>query len=77
MSKEMMDELIGYAQNAVATELTYTDIASTIKAEMTKTFTGVWHVVVGSNFGSSFTHQEKNSAYFYIGQTGIVCFRTV
>lgn len=77
MEKGMLDELIFHATEAVSSEMDYTDVASHIKRQMTASYTGVWHVIVGRNFSGSFTHQENNSAYLHIGQTGICCFRTV
>ncbi|GBG28055.1 Dynein light chain 1, cytoplasmic [Hondaea fermentalgiana] len=77
MDKAMLDELVFHATDALAVEMSYTDIASYIKKHMTASYTGVWHVVVGRNFCGSFTHQENNAAYLYFGQTGILCYRTV
>lgn len=77
MEKEMLDELVFHATEAMAVEMNYTNIATHIKRQMTTSYQGVWHVVLGRNFCGSFTHQQNNAAYLYFGQTGILCFRTV
>lgn len=38
---------------------------------------GIWHCLVGRNFGCFVDHQEKHFIYFYIGQIGICIFKTV
>lgn len=35
-----------------------------------------WHVIIGRNFGSFLTYQEKYYVYFYIGQLGFMIFAT-
>jgi hypothetical protein len=35
-----------------------------------------WHVIIGRNFGSNITFQEKIYCYFYIGQLGFMIFAT-
>lgn len=37
---------------------------------------GVWHCVVGRNFGSFVTHEAKHHIYFYRGQSAILLFKT-
>ncbi len=33
-----------------------------------------WQVLVGRNFGSFVTYEDKHYVYFYIGQMGFVIF---
>ncbi len=35
-----------------------------------------WHVIVGSNFGSSVTSLAMRFLYFYVGSTAVLCFQT-
>ena len=39
-------------------------------------YNGVWHCVVGRNFGSYVTHEAEHHIYFYIGQTAVLLFKT-
>tara|TARA_B100000780_G_scaffold28190_1_gene17874 strand:+ start:513 stop:767 length:255 start_codon:yes stop_codon:yes gene_type:complete len=38
---------------------------------------GIWHCLVGRNFGCFVDHQEEHFIYFYVGQIGICIFKTV
>ncbi len=37
---------------------------------------GVWHCVVGRNFGSYVTNEQKHYIYFYQGQIAVLLFKT-
>lgn len=37
---------------------------------------GVWHCIVGRNFGSFITHEAKHQIFYYRGQTAILLFKT-
>ena len=39
-------------------------------------YTPTWHVVVGRNFGSYVTHEQKHFIYFYLGQIAILLFKS-
>ena len=52
------------------------DIAELIKKEFDQTFAKNWHCIVGRNFGSYVTHQERHFIYFFLGQIGILLFKT-
>lgn len=39
-------------------------------------YQGVWHCIVGRNFGSYVTHEAKHHIYFYAGQTAVLLFKT-
>ena len=49
--------------------------AKAIKLNLDKKFGGVWHVVVGRNFGSEVIHEEKNFIYFYLRNTGFMIWK--
>merc|ERR1712166_181843 len=36
---------------------------------------GIWHCLVGRNFGCFVDHQEEHFIYFYVGQIGICIFK--
>jgi dynein light chain LC8-type len=37
---------------------------------------GVWHCIVGRNFGSYVTNEAKHYIYFYQGQIAVCLFKT-
>ena len=39
-------------------------------------YTPTWHCVVGRNFGSYVTHEQKHFIYFYLGQIAILLFKS-
>ena len=39
-------------------------------------YNGVWHCVVGRNFGAYATHEAKHYLYFYMGQIAVMLFKT-
>ena len=52
------------------------EVVSFLKAEFDAKYGGVWHCIVGRNFGSMITHETKHFIYFYYNQTGVLLFRT-
>ncbi|VDL59365.1 unnamed protein product [Hymenolepis diminuta] len=53
------------------------EIASFIRSEMLKKYSGNWHCIVGSNFGSEVTHGKRGLIFFKLSEYGILLFRTV
>jgi hypothetical protein len=49
--------------------------ARAIKIELDKVNGGVWHVVVGKNFGSEVIHEDGNFIYFYLRNTGFMIWK--
>ena len=39
-------------------------------------YNGVWHCIVGRNFGSYVTNEQKHYIYFYQGQIAVLLFKT-
>jgi len=39
-------------------------------------YKGVWHCIIGRNFGSFVTHEAHHHIYFYSGQTAVLLFKT-
>ena len=42
-------------------------IATFMKSTFENKYKGVWHCIVGRNFGGFVTHEQKKYIYFYIG----------
>jgi len=51
-------------------------MARYIKKEFDASHGGVWHCVVGRNFGSFVVHQARTFIYFYIGHTAVLLFKS-
>ena len=45
-------------------------------APSTRQYHGVWHCIVGRNFGSYVTNEAKHYIYFYQGQIAVCLFKT-
>jgi len=52
------------------------EVAQYVRDLFVKKYNGVWHCIVGRNFGSYVTHEAKHHIYFYTGQTGVLLFKT-
>ena len=51
-------------------------MAKYIKKEFDATYGGVWHCIVGRNFGSLVTHTSRTFIYFYLGQLAVLLFKS-
>jgi hypothetical protein len=47
-----------------------------IVAQLLWQYHGVWHCIVGRNFGSYVTNEAKHYIYFYQGQIAVCLFKT-
>ena len=77
MTKEMIEEAREHATKAFETESQERAIASYIKREFERKHKGVWHCIVGKNFGSYVTHETKAYIYFYVGQMAVLLWKSV
>lgn len=50
-------------------------MARVLKKEFDLAYGGVWHCIVGRNFGSLVTHTSRTFIYFYIGQVAVLMFK--
>ena len=48
-----------------------------MKKDLDEQLTGTWHVVVGESFGCSVTHETKFIAFFQLGLTYFLVFRSL
>ena len=51
------------------------DVAKHIKCDLDANKGGVWHVIVGENFGCQVTHDRDYFSYFCIGNLSFLVFR--
>lgn len=77
MTKEMQDEVRAAVLGAFESESQEKAIASYIKRELEKRHQGLWHCIVGKNFGSFVTHETKGYIYLTYGQMAVLLWKTV
>ena len=51
-------------------------VARVLKKEFDASYGGVWHCVVGKNFGSFVVHDTGGFVYFYLGPVAVLLFRS-
>ncbi|CAI5948045.1 unnamed protein product [Closterium sp. NIES-64] len=75
MSEEMQKDAIAIASEAMESKTSQQDIALHIKTAFDEKHTAVWHCIVGKNFGSYVTHEEKHFIYFFLKGHAILLFK--
>ena len=76
MPEELQQDAIDCAVQALERFNIEKDIAAAIKKEFDKKHNPTWHCIVGKNFGSYITHENKRFIYFYIGQLAVLLFKS-
>ena len=76
MEEDMISFAIKNAEHALDVASSEQLIANYMKNSFEKTYQGVWHCIVGRNFGGFVTHEQKKYIYFYIGQKGFLLWST-
>lgn len=76
MEQEMLDFAITTVQNAYERFNTEKEIAQEMKRAFEAAYTPIWHCIVGRLFSSYVTHEAKHYLYFYIGQMGVMIFKS-
>ena len=51
-------------------------VAKFMKEYCEKRYKGVWHYIIGRNFGGFVTHETGKYIYFYVGQRGFLLWST-
>ena len=54
----------------------FTAVAEEIKNEFDKHYKATWHVIVGSNFGSFVTHENKSMVFLEVEGFSILVFKS-
>ncbi|XP_015330949.2 dynein light chain 2, cytoplasmic-like [Bos taurus] len=73
MSKEMQQDLVERATQALERYNIEKDIAACIK-EFNKKYNPTWRCIVGRNFGSYVTRETKH--FIFLGQVAILLFKS-
>lgn len=76
MEPEMLEFAKTTALRARENAITEKEVANEMKSRFEERYLPTWHCIVGRNFGAFVTHESKNFAYFYIGQMGILIFKS-
>lgn len=77
MPKDMISDVRTLVIEALETYSQENAVATHIKREIVKKYKGVWHCIVGKNFGSFVTHEMKGYIYVTWGQMSILLWKTV
>lgn len=76
MEPEMLDFAINKALYAQENFNSEKEIASYLKNQFEEMYDPTWHCIVGRHFGSYVTHEKSRYCYFYVGQMGVMLFKT-
>jgi len=77
MSKEMQQDAVDCATQALERFNFWKDIAAYIIKEFDKKYNPTWQCIVGRDFGSCMTHENQHFIYFCLGQEAIILFKSV
>lgn len=75
MPEDLQQDAVDVASKALDTYSIEKDIAIYIKKEFDRKYGVHWQCVVGRNFGSHVTHEEKTLIYFYVGMIAILLWK--
>lgn len=76
MDPEMRDFAIETGIQATQVKNAEKEISSYIKKTFEERYQPNWHCIVGRHFGAHVTFEAKNYIYFYIGQMGVLLFKS-
>ena len=76
MEQDMKDLAVETGMQAIQAKSTEQEISSYIKKIFEDRYQPNWHCIVGRNFGAHVTFEAKNYIYFYIGQVGVLLFKS-
>ncbi|CAD2218799.1 dynein light chain LC8-type [Angomonas deanei] len=76
MPREMENFAILSAQEGLTKCYNEQEVAAYLKKEFDTKYGPTWNCFVGRSFGSFVTHEQNHYIYFYIGQTGLLLFKS-
>eukprot|EP00630_Chrysocystis_fragilis_P004849 CAMPEP_0197391048 /NCGR_PEP_ID=MMETSP1165-20131217/2828_1 /TAXON_ID=284809 /ORGANISM="Chrysocystis fragilis, Strain CCMP3189" /LENGTH=100 /DNA_ID=CAMNT_0042916587 /DNA_START=45 /DNA_END=347 /DNA_ORIENTATION=+ len=53
----------------------FQDVAKVVKENLEEKYSGSWHVVCGTSFGSHVTHESRNILFCSLGATNLLIFK--
>ncbi|VDK39317.1 unnamed protein product [Taenia asiatica] len=76
MPIEMQQHALACARDAMSEFCIEKDIAIYIKKKFDETYNPTWHCIVGRSYGSYVSYESKHFIYFYLGELGILLFKS-
>eukprot|EP00322_Chrysochromulina_rotalis_P012657 CAMPEP_0115857574 /NCGR_PEP_ID=MMETSP0287-20121206/15645_1 /TAXON_ID=412157 /ORGANISM="Chrysochromulina rotalis, Strain UIO044" /LENGTH=77 /DNA_ID=CAMNT_0003311797 /DNA_START=119 /DNA_END=352 /DNA_ORIENTATION=+ len=76
MTDAMLEEAIEAAASAAHAYNTDKEVAQAVRQQFVNKYNGVWHCIVGNNFGAYTTYEQHHFCYFYVGQSAVLLFKT-
>jgi len=76
MPEEMMKEALEFTIEAQQVYNTDKEVAQAVRNKFVAKYNGVWHCIIGPQFGAYTTYEEKHFCYFYVGQNALLLFKT-
>mmetsp|Transcript_32661 Transcript_32661/g.58578 ORF Transcript_32661/g.58578 Transcript_32661/m.58578 type:complete len:94 (-) Transcript_32661:233-514(-) len=76
MEKDMIDDVLEFTKEAFDACSLEKDIATSIKRAFEKKNKGSWQCVVGKNFGSFVTHEQKSYIYFLRREWAVLLWKS-
>lgn len=76
MTKDMENFAFYCALEGLTKKSNEQEIAGFIRKEFETRYGPTWNCFVGRNFGSYVTHEENQYIYFYVGQMGVLLFKS-
>ncbi|EOD19033.1 hypothetical protein EMIHUDRAFT_75572 [Emiliania huxleyi CCMP1516] len=76
MPPDMEQDAVSTSLDAMGRFDTEKEVAQYVRKRFVDKYKGVWHCIIGRNFGSFVTHEAHHHIYFYSGQTAVLLFKT-
>jgi dynein light chain LC8-type len=76
MQRDIEQDCVDCAAEALTRFQEQRTIAQFMKRELDRKYGNTWHVIVGHNFGSFVTHEERSHMYFFIRDVAFLVWRT-
>ena len=76
MDSDMLDFAVSQASYAQENMPGEKDVAHYLKHQFEEKYKPSWHCLVGRSFSSYVTHEKACCCYFYIGQMGVMLWKT-
>nr|AAX30609.1 SJCHGC05640 protein [Schistosoma japonicum]CAX70013.1 putative dynein light chain [Schistosoma japonicum]CAX70014.1 putative dynein light chain [Schistosoma japonicum] len=76
MDSIMQEEAVRTAASAREKFEVDKDIATYIKQHFDRSYGRTWHCIVGKQYGSDISHEERSFIYFFLGDRAILLFKS-
>ena len=76
MPNDMLDYAVSQALYGQENLCGEKEVAAHIKKVFDEKYKPTWHCLVGRNFSSFVSHEKNSCCYFYLGQMGVMLWKT-